>query len=312
MPAATLDLQLTGKSTHPIKGSPRLLLSIANNRLSQGKPPWVTRGARGSRGERCREESWLQEQRIYLLYKNYLAEGRSRSACLGKTRQRSFAPGGNSPYCVESGGSVGNRSHELTPSLASSPKAVLVSKNAPAWSSAALQEGTQQWLRVSALGVKAPALLWPQHYPPHAPCSDFEILKPLWGEKMTFLDRLCLLWAWRAECWEEQTGSEGLISECWGCGDTPSPPTTTPHTYACKATASAELMRFAAPPRSCLSCRPAQQSQKAAGASRFRGLRTGGAVSARRQQMLRHLLLLKTPGSKGPGLGCGRNMGVNK
>lgn len=206
--------------------SPWLLLSIANSRLSQGKPPWVTRGAWGSRGERCREESWLQEQRIYLLYKNYLAEGRSRSACLGKTRQRSFAPGGNSPYCVESGGSVGNWSHELIPSLASSPKAVLVSKNAPAWSSAALQGGTQQWLRVSALGVKAPALLWPQHYPPHAPCSDFEILKPLWGEKVTFLDRLCLLWAWRVECWEEQTGSEGLISECWGCGShhLPRPP----------------------------------------------------------------------------------------
>lgn len=44
LPAATVDLQLTGKSTHPIKGSLWLLLSIANTWLSLGKPPLVPVG----------------------------------------------------------------------------------------------------------------------------------------------------------------------------------------------------------------------------------------------------------------------------
>lgn len=44
--AAPADLQLAGKSTHPIKGSLGLLLSIADARLS--------RGARPRQGEGCR------------------------------------------------------------------------------------------------------------------------------------------------------------------------------------------------------------------------------------------------------------------
>lgn len=57
------------------------------------------------------------------------------------------------------------------------------------------------------------------------------------------------------------------------------PPTIAPtHTHA-NATASAELMHFTAPSRSCLPPLPHQQSQKASGSSSFQGLRTRGAVS---------------------------------
>lgn len=46
-----MDLQLTRKSTHPIKGSPWLLLSIANIWLSQGKSPLGASGCVGLSGQ---------------------------------------------------------------------------------------------------------------------------------------------------------------------------------------------------------------------------------------------------------------------
>lgn len=187
MPEATLDLQLTGKSTHPIKGSPRLLLSIANSQLSQGKPPWVPPGVRGSRGERCREESWLQEQRIYLLYKSYLAEGRSCSACLGKTRQGSFARGGNGPYCVESGGSVGNRSHELTfPRLVHHPKQFWFLKMPQRGAQLLCREGhSGGWVSLLS-GLKLLLCCGPSVTHPTLPAAILKSLSLFRGKKLLF------------------------------------------------------------------------------------------------------------------------------
>lgn len=76
-----------------------------------------------------------------------------------------------------------------------------------------------------------------------------------------------------------------LLSEHWGnsahggTGKTsPAPPQPShPRRTCANATASAALMHFTAPLRSCLSPPPQQQSQNALGASRFQGLRPGGA-----------------------------------
>lgn len=90
LPAATADLQLTGKSTHPIKGSLRLLLSIANSRLSQGKPPVSPVGVWGSRGKPCRG---VQAAGAPSFIKGRIRE--PQLAWPGKTRQGSSARGGN-------------------------------------------------------------------------------------------------------------------------------------------------------------------------------------------------------------------------
>ena len=80
------------------------------------------------------------------------------------------------------------------------------------------------------------------------PAAFFKSLTCFGGKKMTFSGSpktpLCPLWAWRAECWKERTGSEGLSSERWGCRgcsahagtgeDKPSSPPLPPHAYACE------------------------------------------------------------------------------
>lgn len=112
LPAATVDLQLTGKSTHLIKGSLWLLLSIANTLLSQEKPPSGATAALGVNA--VRTSPGCKGGRFIHYTRNYRAEGRCRPTCPGKTRQGSFACGGNGLYQGGLGGSVGNWRHELT------------------------------------------------------------------------------------------------------------------------------------------------------------------------------------------------------
>lgn len=129
LPAATADLQLTGKSTHPIKGSLRLLLSIANSRLSRGKPPVSPVGV-WALGANPAEESRLQE------HLPLLKDGLGSPSSLGQVRPDRAVQLVVGMAC--GGAGIGGFSLESDPlvdfpSLSSSPRVGSASKTTPVW-----------------------------------------------------------------------------------------------------------------------------------------------------------------------------------
>lgn len=185
------------------------------------------------------------------------------------------------------GGSVGNWSRELTfPHDFHHPKQFWHLKMSLELSS----DGTSaQALSLSSGGSSShfgPCCAQPFAVSPPTPRSLQCFLNPypaLGGKKDFFwvaqrpycgLGELIVGWS--------QTGSERVSASAGDAGDAPpgrgedkpSSPRPSHRTRTCaNATASAELMHFAALPRSCLS---RQRSQNASGASRFQGLRAGG------------------------------------
>lgn len=107
--AAPADLQLTGKSTHPIKGSPGLLLSIADARLSRGARPrqgegcWAV-GAPGTQGGKKGGSGQVLAARAFMMGGHC---GRSHPMCPGTTSPIGVVHTGDGPQGVPRAGARG-------------------------------------------------------------------------------------------------------------------------------------------------------------------------------------------------------------
>lgn len=173
--AAPADLQLAGKSTHPIKGSPGLLLSIADARLS-----W---GARPRQGEGCRAVGAEQREWGHRAHlgekkggqgKSLLQElciygggrcGRSHPMCPGTTSPIGVVHAGDGPQGVLRSGARGCRGgHSLAahPGARGGAGGSRVATRSPSTASPCSVQHPERCRRqLSAAGALRGAQRWP-------------------------------------------------------------------------------------------------------------------------------------------------------